>query len=173
MFIWPITKAVGDHYLLPGALTARSARARTEKNRLGYATSKREMCCKGWTGKQEKRRRERDGIQTDIILQPHFVVWERYDRMDPKSQTLRKMSHKCALPFTFTVTSTCSVCRAETLQMIANFAGTRGVTDSWLWGLFPGWWTCSHSEAVCESATHQSGGLCDMRIMTAPLRRRL
>lgn len=40
MFIWPITKAVGDHYLLPGALTARSAGARTEKNRPEYGTSK-------------------------------------------------------------------------------------------------------------------------------------
>lgn len=40
MFIWPITKAVGDHYLLPGALTARSAGAWTEKNRPEYGTSK-------------------------------------------------------------------------------------------------------------------------------------
>lgn len=33
---------------------------------------------------------ERDAIQADIILQPHFVVWERYDRMDPRRQRLGK-----------------------------------------------------------------------------------
>lgn len=91
---------MGDHYLLPGALTERSASARTEKHRLEYAASKREMCHKGWTGKHEERRREGVGIQADIILQPHFVVWERYDRMDPRRQRLgkKKTPRKCALP---------------------------------------------------------------------------
>lgn len=86
MFIWPITKAVGDHYLLPGALTAHSARARTEKNRLGYATSKREMCRKDWTGRAE----EREGQNTDrrypsATLRSVGEIW-----MDPKRQTLSK-----------------------------------------------------------------------------------
>lgn len=40
MFIWPITKAVGDHYLLPGALTACSVGAWTETDRKEFGTSK-------------------------------------------------------------------------------------------------------------------------------------
>lgn len=53
--------------------------------------------------------------------------------------------------------------------MIAHFAGAGGVTDSSLWALIPGWWTCSQSEAVWESATQldESVGLCDVRVMTA------
>lgn len=179
MFIWPITKAVGDHYLLPGALTARRARARTEKNRLEYATSKREMCRKGWTGKQGERRRERDRIQTDIILQPHFLVWGRdmtewIQRDKCWEKDVLQMCFSIYLQF-FTPTSICSVWRAEILQMIANFAGTGGVTGSWLWGLPPGWWTSSQSEAVCESATqlYESVALCYVHIMTAPPRKRL
>lgn len=169
MFIWPITKAVGDHYLLPGALTAHNARARTEKNRLGYATSKREMCRKDWTGRAEER--ERDRIQTDVILQPHFVVWERYEWIQRDKRWAKDVLQMCSafFPQFFTPTSMCSVWRAETLQMIANFAG------SCLWGLLPGWWTCSQSEAACESTTllYESVGLCDVCIMTAPPRKRL
>lgn len=46
---------MGDHYLLPGALTARSARAGTEKNGLGYAASKAEMCRRDWAGRRGGR----------------------------------------------------------------------------------------------------------------------
>lgn len=72
---------MGDHYLLPGALTARSARARTEKNRLGYAASKAEMCRKDWTGKhgkREERRREREPEYRQKVLL--LGEQERYKR---------------------------------------------------------------------------------------------
>lgn len=60
---------MGDHYLLPGALTARSARARREKNRLGYAASKKEMCREGLMGKRG-REEEREGRNTDRHYPP-------------------------------------------------------------------------------------------------------
>lgn len=175
MFIWPITKAVGDHYLLPGALTARSARARTERNKLGYAAPKREMCRKGWTGKQENRRREGDRIQTDIMLQPHFIVWERYDRMDPKRRTLRKRcltNVLCLLPTILYcyVYLFCGESRdfAGDCKFCRHWGSNRFLSA----GCSAGWWTCSQSEAVWEChSEYRSVGLCDVRIMAPPRKR--
>lgn len=87
MFIWPITKAVGDHYPLPGPLTARSARARTEKNPAKICHFKDRNVPWRLDGKAGGE----GGTEYRQTLSSSHAWWcGRDERMDPKRQTLRK-----------------------------------------------------------------------------------
>lgn len=118
------------------------------------------MCREGWTGKQE----EREGQNTDRHYPPatlggvgEMKEWTQRDKRWEKD--ILQMHFAFDRQF-LTPTSLCSACRAETLQMIANFEGTGGVSDSCLWGLLPGWWTCNSSVWECHSAVRVCSFVC-------------
>lgn len=96
MFIWPITKAVGDHYLLPGALTARSAGAWTEKNRPEYGTSKDKCTAQtaregGTEGEGKSWKKELWGRRKWGKLKTDYSTYRYRDERQTKARTNRKI----------------------------------------------------------------------------------